>query len=907
MILEGNERGYGAELAQHLLNPRDNDHVTVHAIEGFVADDLFGAFAEAEAISGATQCQKYLFSLSLNPPPSEQVDVDVFEKVISDVEVSLGLKGQPRAIVFHEKNGRSHAHAVWSRIDGRELKAIKLSHYKRKLFGLSKDLFRRHEWDMPAGFEKPEHCDPLNFTREEAGQAKRAKHDPQTLKAIFKQCWEVSDSRSAFAAALEDHGFVLARGDRRGFVAVDGTGKVWSLSRWCGVKTKDVRARLGSEDGLPSVEDAVQKARGLTRQAGEKVNIAFEAKREELKQRQRAERDALLKTQEQQRISDNADRQSRLPKGLRGLLARATGQYAKLLATFEEEARVRVQENRAAQQTLINRHLRERRALDQDMAWQQAMDTSLRPATSPHSKYQLVLPSDTLPFSKKDLLKSPELVLAHISEKKAAFSRTDVMRTLAKRIDDPAELTTATTRALKSSELIRVESDGEGKELFTTHDYRNAEQSLDQTSKEMSANSGFAVERPHIVKAMKAQNKEMYRAFGGRLSDEQCAALEHVLGDKQLSSVVGLAGAGKSTMLATALDAWDRQGTKVHGAALAGKAAEELENASGVASRTLATLELSWKNGYAPIAPGEALVIDEASMVSTRQMGMIAAKMHEIGAKLVLVGDPDQLQPIEAGTPFRRIVEDHGAAKLTEIHRQKEDWQKQASRDLASGDLVKAIERYRRHGAVIESGGRTEAIEALVETYVMDVASNGTGRSRLAFAHRRKDVHALNQGIREALWAEDSDEPDIVLCTETGDRPFAEGDRIVFTRNDKNIGVKNGMLGTVVSAQDSEVVVELDGETPRYVQFDLSEFNHFDHGYAVTIHKSQGATVDQSYVLTSRSMDEHFTYVAMTRHRDDMQVFVNAEDRPSWDVDQSYAYEALCTVKKRNRDGPSIG
>lgn len=115
MILEGNVRGYGSELAHHLLNPRDNDHVTVHAIEGFVADDLFGAFAEAEAISQATQCQKYLFSLSLNPPPDADVSIESFEEAIVAAENKLGLIGQPRAIVFHEKSGRRHAHCVWSR------------------------------------------------------------------------------------------------------------------------------------------------------------------------------------------------------------------------------------------------------------------------------------------------------------------------------------------------------------------------------------------------------------------------------------------------------------------------------------------------------------------------------------------------------------------------------------------------------------------------------------------------------------------------------------------------------------------------------------------------------------------------------------------------------------------------
>lgn len=175
MILEGNERGYGSEIARHLLNPRENDHVTVHGINGFVADDLFEAFAEAEAISIATQCQKYLFSLSLNPPPEADVSVETFENTVAQVEAWLGLTGQPRAVVLHEKNGRLHAHAVWSRINGTEMKAINLSHYNRKLTSLLRELYHTHEWDMPAGFRDPADRDPLNYKRREARQAQRQK------------------------------------------------------------------------------------------------------------------------------------------------------------------------------------------------------------------------------------------------------------------------------------------------------------------------------------------------------------------------------------------------------------------------------------------------------------------------------------------------------------------------------------------------------------------------------------------------------------------------------------------------------------------------------------------------------------------------------------------------------------
>lgn len=149
MILEGNDRGFGAELARHLLNPRDNDHVTVHAIEGFIASDLAGAFAESEAIAQGTQCRKYLFFLSLNPPPGTKVTVEAFEEAIARIEAKLGLAGQPRAIVFHEKNGRRHAHCVWSRIDARRMRAINMAHSKRKLMDISIALYREHGWPPP--------------------------------------------------------------------------------------------------------------------------------------------------------------------------------------------------------------------------------------------------------------------------------------------------------------------------------------------------------------------------------------------------------------------------------------------------------------------------------------------------------------------------------------------------------------------------------------------------------------------------------------------------------------------------------------------------------------------------------------------------------------------------------------
>ncbi|MEP5729566.1 MAG: AAA family ATPase [Sulfitobacter sp.] len=663
-----------------------------------------------------------------------------------------------------------------------------------------------------------------------------------------------------------------------------------------------MRGRLGSEMELQSVEDVSDRLQGLRQQPVDPRNAAFEARRAKLVTVQREERAALLKAQEGQRIADLKARQAQLPKRLRGLLARATGQYKATLKRFDEEAKTAARKDRAAQQQLVSKHLSERQALTR-IGRSQGLSPAFHHKAQSDSEQALVLQDDSVPHSATQLTKSPELVIDHVSQLKASFKRVDVLRALAKRIDDPLTLQTAADKAMKSSQLVRLPNDG-ATPVFTTKNYKQAERKLDEAAQSMASARGFGVNASHTRNAITSQNAKMKRAFGGCLSKEQEAALHSVLGNKQLSSVVGLAGAGKSTLLATAQEAWIRQGIKVHGSALAGKAAEELEDASGIGSRTLASLELSWKNGYEPIAKGDVLVVDEAGMIGTRQLSRISTKMSEIGAKLVLVGDPDQLQPIEAGTPFRRLVKEHGAARLTEIHRQKSDWQKQASKELAAGKMSKAIEWYRKHGAVSKTNDRASAIEALVETYVMDVAAQGRKKSRLAFAHKRKDVHALNQAIRAALRADDHAPPETMFTTDTGKRAFAEKDRIVFTRNDKDIGVKNGMLGKVITADAGGLAVKLDGDKKRIVRFNPNDFRSFDHGYAVTIHKSQGATVDQSYVLASRSMDRHLAYVAMTRHRNDMWLFVNKKNRPIWVTEQHRHSQQL---KYRSRDEPSMG
>jgi hypothetical protein len=263
MILKGSQRSGAKQLALHLLNERDNDHVTVHEVRGFVAHDLLGALTEAHAIAKGTKCKQFLFSLSLNPPKEAMAGEEDFRKATDRAEQKLGLTGQPRVLVFHEKEGRRHAHVVWSRIDPATMTAINLSFFKDKLTSLSRDLYLEYDWTLPDGLRRDGGKSPLNFSLAEWQQAKRLKLDPREIKQSFIEAWQRSDDVKSFATALLDRGYFLARGDRRGVVALNIHGEVFAIPRWTGLKTKEVRARIGDDAPLPSVHETRERIKGL--------------------------------------------------------------------------------------------------------------------------------------------------------------------------------------------------------------------------------------------------------------------------------------------------------------------------------------------------------------------------------------------------------------------------------------------------------------------------------------------------------------------------------------------------------------------------------------------------------------------------------------------------------------------
>lgn len=330
MILKGSQRGSLRRLARHLRNELDNDFVEVIEVRGFLSEDMTEALIEVKAMARGTKCRQPVFSLSMNPPGLACASNGDFRAAADKIEKRLGLTGQPRLLVAHEKNGRRHCHAEWSRIDAENMTAINLPFFKTKLRTLSREFYLEYGWPLPPGLVDKSKADPLNYTECEFSQSKRAGVDPKAVKAIFQDCWAHAQSLDSFAAMLRRYGYHLARGDKRGFVAVDFTGEVLSVSRYASVRAKELRGKFGDPDRLPSVAEVkhgigerITKAlEGHMSEARSEIVLAstrLEFARTQMLARHRNERVLLYKNQAWRWRQETNMRAARLSHGLRGL------------------------------------------------------------------------------------------------------------------------------------------------------------------------------------------------------------------------------------------------------------------------------------------------------------------------------------------------------------------------------------------------------------------------------------------------------------------------------------------------------------------------------------------------------------------------------------------------------------
>jgi hypothetical protein len=320
VILKGNQRSGGDDLASHLMNLYDNDEMELAEIRGTLAQDLHGALSEFEAHAAGTRCKQPLYSLSINP--SEPMTRQQYFAAIGRIEDRLGLHGQPRAVVFHVKEGRHHCHVVWSRIDTKNMRAVQLSHDRQKLRAVAQELGWQFGHELPAGLARNRGGERFGAGKgigtSELAQADRSGLPAHERRAAITAAFRQSDSAQSFMNALWASGYQLAQGDRRGFVVVDRAGHVHSLSRQIdGARAKDIRAKLAplNPEDLPTVKETRKRIAAEREDDALDPEAAPHLKRspEQLKARQvqrraklTAERQALELKQRQERMALHA-------------------------------------------------------------------------------------------------------------------------------------------------------------------------------------------------------------------------------------------------------------------------------------------------------------------------------------------------------------------------------------------------------------------------------------------------------------------------------------------------------------------------------------------------------------------------------------------------------------------------
>ncbi len=465
------------------------------------------------------------------------------------------------------------------------------------------------------------------------------------------------------------------------------------------------------------------------------------------------------------------------------------------------------------------------------------------------------------PFPKRDVATEKADAMAEALAKLTAhdshFSRRQVAQAAAEccqgRGLGAATALTLRDQILQLSELVQL-GPHRGEVHYTTKEILALECAVVATAQAMWERQEALPNADVVTEVAIAQNPH--------LSDQQRTALRSLCAARSgITLIHGMAGTGKSTLFATAKEVWHQQGLVVHGAALAGKAARGLEEATGISSTTLHQFLARLDDGSVALGPDSVVVLDEASMIGTRALARIVERCYQTGSALVLCGDTRQLQSIEMGGLFSELTARIKTVRLTEIRRQSDQWARDSVQDFAFGRAERALERYSQHGLLMQEPNPVAAIERLLD----DWKSNAPHRQKdsVILTGTTADANELNfkaQALRRRYGQLGN------TTGQVGPQLLFTGDRVLFLRNSPTLGVCNGDLGVICDIDGDILKVTLD--QGRTVVVGSTQYPHIRLGYALTTHKAQGMTVENSYVLTGSSMTHReLTYVQASRAR----------------------------------------
>jgi Ti-type conjugative transfer relaxase TraA len=477
---------------------------------------------------------------------------------------------------------------------------------------------------------------------------------------------------------------------------------------------------------------------------------------------------------------------------------------------------------------------------------------------------------------------SPPRILETLTERRSTFSRGDLNRELTKVIFDPQDRASLTDRILGLPDVVGLrETETAPISRYTTRAV------LDDEARVMRDADAMAGDSRHGLSAARGESALDRHP---QVTAERRAAFWELTDAKGLAVLAGEAGTGKSTTLAAVRDAYETAGYRVIGMSWTNQVVQNLQQDGFRDATTVAAELYRLDRGSTRWDRRTVLIVDEAGILSTKHLAEVTGEARGAGAKLILAGDDKQLASIERGGLFGALKEKYGGTELHEVVRVSEAEQRRAFNLMHQGEFLPALAIYARQGAIHWSGEQDEARESLVRQWGRDLAAD-PDKVRFVFAYTNADVLELNAALREVRKERGALGDDHRLKTADGVALFAEGDRIQFTgtaarREDRQAGIVNGGVGTIRAIDGDRVTVALDGKLgapDRVVSFvagadyAAGEFGKFRHGYAGTIYKGQGRTLDETYLYHSEHWRNATSYVALTRHRENVTLFVATE------------------------------
>lgn len=459
------------------------------------------------------------------------------------------------------------------------------------------------------------------------------------------------------------------------------------------------------------------------------------------------------------------------------------------------------------------------------------------------------------------IAQNPGVIADVLTDKSATFTEHQLKKFLDKNTM-PEHRQQAIEGLAENDNLVVIDAD---KGIYSSANYLLSEQKLAENVDQLNQQCYTS---KHIDINTITDTAQRYT-----LNEKQQEALLYATSaDSQIKNIEGYAGTGKSHAINAIRDVYEQSGYHCHGVALSGIVADNMAKDSGINdSRTIASFLYQYDAGKINLDKKSVLVMDEASLVGTRDYERLTGIVADAGAKMICVGDDNQLQAIQAGGANRLVKEASSFVTLDDVRRQKDSQDKQASYHLSTGEQRLALEHYKAKGAIKMHQHKADMMQQIHQSYQK---SHQEGKTNIIMAHRKDTVNAINQKIHD----ERKQNGELGASHQINGKEYSINDRFIFLQNGRQLGVRNGTTGTIERI-NRHGEMQIKSDDGKHINFNVKDYQKFDHAYAVTIHKAQGVTVDHAQVYFDRQANSNLCLVGCTRHKEKLEIHAMQYDK----------------------------